>query len=135
MKGQEGINCISFLHNYKKIIKLNIYHSSVHKSIKNMVHSLATVLGYYDRIQRLITNSMRTICIAWRTVSFVSLSKSFNYHCVRKRYLQTMIYKTNTPWLSNKWNDWCFMPLFCTCKAILGRGNLCDFQIDIQHIL
>ena len=23
-----------------------------------------------------------------------------------------------------KWNEWCFRPRFCTCKAILGRCNL-----------
>ena len=22
-----------------------------------------------------------------------------------------------------KWNEWCFRPRFCTCKAILGRGH------------
>ena len=37
--------------------------------------------------------------------------------------------------MMNEWNDWCFRPRFCTCKVILGRGQLGLMMFKIMLIV
>ena len=58
-------------------------------------------------------------CICWQTYK-TSLMINSDFDGTVLWLLFTTLIANNNNYSIQTWNDWCFRPRFCTCKAILG---------------